>query len=382
MTPDTAPPDRKTDCHTRTGGDMEAAQSTPTQQLAHYGFTGELFAISLINLLLKVVTLGIYHFWGKTRVRRYVWSHTSFAGEQFEYVGRGGELLRGYAIAMAIIIPLGAAWQFLIEFYADNPLIVAPVSLVGYTAFLFFSGLALFSSRRYMLSRTRWRGVRFGLSGSAIRHGRKMLVYSILVVLTGGIYFPFMRSNLFAHLMDNSWMGDRRFSYAGRGSGLLIQFIWFALLTILIIGMLFFANLNLVQSLGSLQSPEMAGTAAPAVLIAVIIAVTFAGYAAVGINWLWYRAREFRYFVDNTSVDGVQVRADFSTRGYIWLWISNMVLLLITLGLAYAWVVVRTARFLTTHLQLEGALELAAIAQTSQQVPKSGEARVLYRFLV
>ena len=42
-------------------------------------------------------------------------------------------------------------------------------------------------------------------------------------------------------------------------------------------------------------------------------------------------------------------------------------------GLAYAWVVVRTARFMTTHLHLEGELDLAAIEQTSQQVPTGGE---------
>ena len=95
--------------------------------------------------------------------------------------------------------------------------------------------------------------------------------------------------------------------------------------------------------------------------------------AAVAINWLWYRAREFRYLAENTIVDGVALSTDFSSGGYIRLWTGNMLLLVLTLGLAYAWVVVRSARFFGEHIHLEGELELAAIEQTAQQVPISGE---------
>ena len=60
-------------------------ESSAAQRLNHHGNGGELFIIFLINILLKVVTLGIYHFWAKTRVRRYLWSQTSFEDERFEH---------------------------------------------------------------------------------------------------------------------------------------------------------------------------------------------------------------------------------------------------------------------------------------------------------
>lgn len=347
----------------------EAAQSPTDQKLGHFGLAGELFAITLINLLFKVVTLGIYHFWGKTRVRQYVWSHTRFAGEQFEYVGRGGELLRGYLIAMVIIIPVGALWQYVLTAYAFQPAVTMPVLLAGYAFFLFFSGLALFSSRRYLLSRTRWRGVRFGMSGSAIRHGRKMLVYSIVYVLTLGIYFPFMRSNLYKHLADNSWVGDRQASYEGRGRGLLWPYIWFFLLSIFILGVFMAVIFGTVQVMGMGELSDGA-PAQPSPLVFVMVAFLYAG---LGINWLWYRASEFRYLVEQTALGEVRLRTDFRTGQYIWLWTSNMLLLGLTFGLAYAWVVVRTARFLSDHIHLEGELDLAAIQQTAQQIPKTGE---------
>ena len=196
-----------------------------------------------------------------------------------------------------------------------------------------------------------------------------MLVYSIVLALTAGIYFPFMRSNLYAHLAGNCWAGDRRLSYAGRGRGLLAPFIWFALLNILILGMAGVLAMGLVQSMGIAEDGGDISVESPGLLL-LLLAV---GYGAVAINWLWYRARDFRYLAGNTTVDGVGLSTDFSSGGYIWLRIGNILLLVLTLGLAYAWVVVRSARFFSGHIHLEGELELAAIEQTSQQVPGYGE---------
>jgi len=60
--------------------------------LVEDGRFGELFVLFIINILLGVITLGIYRFWGKTRIRKYIWSRSSFRGEHFEYSGTGGEL--------------------------------------------------------------------------------------------------------------------------------------------------------------------------------------------------------------------------------------------------------------------------------------------------
>ena len=58
----------------------------------------------MVNLLLTIVTLGIYRFWAKTRIRRYLWSQTEFLGDRFEYTGTGKELLIGFLIVFAFLI--------------------------------------------------------------------------------------------------------------------------------------------------------------------------------------------------------------------------------------------------------------------------------------
>lgn len=59
---------------------------------------------------LLMVTLGIYRFWLATDVRRFLWSNTEIAGEALEYTGTPLELLIGFLVAIAILIPVYAGF--------------------------------------------------------------------------------------------------------------------------------------------------------------------------------------------------------------------------------------------------------------------------------
>ncbi|MBS0289221.1 MAG: DUF898 family protein [Proteobacteria bacterium] len=67
------------------------------------GKTSELYKIYLLSLLLSILTLGIYHFWGKTRKRRYITSSLSLDKDRFEYTGYGGELLLGLIVGIILL---------------------------------------------------------------------------------------------------------------------------------------------------------------------------------------------------------------------------------------------------------------------------------------
>src|SRR3990172_4344483 len=88
---------------------MSLAESSPTLSASAsriawvqppQGFLG----LSLLNGLLRIVTLGVYHFWGKTEVRQRIWSAVRVDGEPLEYRGTGGELLRGFLIVFVLIL--------------------------------------------------------------------------------------------------------------------------------------------------------------------------------------------------------------------------------------------------------------------------------------
>ncbi|MCZ6557032.1 MAG: YjgN family protein [SAR324 cluster bacterium] len=347
-----------------------------SQQLAHYGQAGELFAITLVNLLLKVVTAGIYHFWAKTRVRRYVWSHTSFAGENFEYTGHGVQLLKGFIFALIFLSPLALIWGaprfFPMQEYGQFALLWLLLSLGVYPLLLWLIGFARFDARRYKLGHTRWRGIRFGMTGSARSHGNKMLGQTLLISITFGIYTPYMRSNLTANLLNNSWFGDQRFRYTGTGSGLIKRFWGFVVISILLGAIWGFTVQPFLASL--LEKMQSDGGSSGLLLQLTAVAVGLASYVPWAIAWLWFRAGEIRYYVANTTLDDVQYSiASLNTFEFIWLWTSNVGALVLTLGLAYPWVAVRSARYICDHLRVIGELDFASIGQSSEEVLKSGE---------
>ena len=344
-----------------------------TAPFAHTGRSRELLAIGLVNLLLKVATLGVYHFWAKTRVRRYVWSHTAFAGEALEYSGRAKELLLGYLIAMAVLVPIIVGLNVL-QFWAEElPWLVIGAGLAVYPVFLFLTGFATFSARRYLLSRTRWRSIRFGLTGRARDHGLKVLLYSLLTAITGGLYLPFMRNRLTAHLVGNAWFGSERFRYDGADDALLRRYLAAGAL---MVGVLVLWGLLLVGALPFmlryLRGPEQPDWVnfLPVAIGAVSVLLLLPG---LGAAWLWYKAGELRHFVAHTHLGGVRFALELSTWRYVWLYLSNVGALVLSLGLAYPWVVVRTAHTLATHLRMQGTLDLATIEQHAASAPRTGE---------
>jgi uncharacterized membrane protein YjgN (DUF898 family) len=352
---------------------VPAPPPPPAQRFAHSGRTRELLAITLINLLLKVVTVGIYHFWAKTRVRRYVWSHTLFDGDAFEYTGRGLELLLGYLVAMAVLVPLIAVLNLLPLLAGRYPVLVVLGSLAAYPIFVFLTGFATFSSRRYLLSRTRWRGIRFAMVGRARDHGFKMLLYGLLTAVTFGLYLPFMRNRLMKHLVEHAWFGSERLRYDGPDDALLRRFLLcggimlgvFVAYMAVLIGVL----LLLLPLLRQLRERAELAELAPAIVLAASVPMILVMF----IPWLWYRAGELRHFVAHTLLKDARFRLELSTPRYIWLYVSNFLSLLFTLGLAYPWVVVRTARTLAGTLRLEGALDVASIQQSAHLAPRTGE---------
>src|ERR1044072_3836965 len=82
----------------------------PVQKLQYDGRIGALYWIFIKNLLLNIITLSIYRFWGKTNLRRYAWSHTTLQGQPFEYTGRGGELFVGFLIVVAFYVVAALAF--------------------------------------------------------------------------------------------------------------------------------------------------------------------------------------------------------------------------------------------------------------------------------
>lgn len=191
---------------------MRSVETEDGVRLAFAGTRSELFGIILRGYLLMIPTLGIYRFWLITWKRRFYWSRTSLGGDALEYTGSAMQLLIGFLFALVFFVPIYGIFFYL---STQSPeLVVIGYLCVGAVVW-FLSGYAIYRARDFRLSRTLWRGIRFDQRGSAWAYALKRFLWSLLMVATLGLVYPFMASSLWRYRYRNTWFGDRQFGFAG-----------------------------------------------------------------------------------------------------------------------------------------------------------------------
>jgi uncharacterized membrane protein YjgN (DUF898 family) len=193
------------------------------------GDRGEFRRLVTRGALLELITVGFYRFWLATDIRRHLWSHTTIDGDAAEYTGRGKELLIGFLVALAILVPVYLAY-FLVGLEAERIKAFASVPL-----FLFlyvFGQFAIYRARRYRLTRTVWRGVRFWMSGSGWAFAARAALWGLLMLLTLGLILPWREAALERYKMRHSYYGDLQGSFEGRGWEFFKRAWWIWLLAI------------------------------------------------------------------------------------------------------------------------------------------------------
>jgi uncharacterized membrane protein YjgN (DUF898 family) len=198
------------------------------------GEAGRFWRLLARGAVLLMCTLGIYRFWLTTDIRRFLWANTELAGESFEYTGTARELLLGFLIAIAILVPLYAAFFLLALGIGEL------ASLIGLLALTLLGQYAVYRARRYRLTRTVYRGVRFHQSGSAWRYAVCALLWWTLIALTVGLAYPFAQSRLERFKMRNTFFGNLPGRFEGSGVRLLLRgFVLWVLAIVPLVGGLF-----------------------------------------------------------------------------------------------------------------------------------------------
>jgi uncharacterized membrane protein YjgN (DUF898 family) len=203
---------------------------SPSNQTASIRFTGANGSFRRLvtrGALLELVTFGFYRFWLATDMRRYLWSSTEIDGDALEYTGRGKELLLGFLFAMAVLAPIfllyflvGLAFER-IEAFASVPL---------YAFFFLFGQFAIYRARRYRLTRTIWRGVRFWMTGSGWSYALRAVLWGLLLIPTLGFAYPWQMAALERYKMGHTFYGGLPGRFDATGWRLFKRVWWIWLL--------------------------------------------------------------------------------------------------------------------------------------------------------
>jgi uncharacterized membrane protein YjgN (DUF898 family) len=208
----------------------------PPVRLRFIGRAGDYWRLMIRGAILQAVTLGIYRFWLFTDMRRFLWAAIRVADATPEYAGTALELFIGFLIAIGLLIPIYALF-FLGSLELGLLSQLSPV--VAFAVLAGFGEYAAYRARRYRLTRTVFRGLRFHQTGSATLYAVRAMLLWVPVVLTLGLAWPWAMANLERYKMRNTFYGHLGGSFAGSGTRLfgLGFLIWLAVIGPLVAGL-------------------------------------------------------------------------------------------------------------------------------------------------
>ena len=288
-------------------------------KLEFAGKGGTYFSVVIVNWLLTVVTLGLYYPWAKEKQLKYLYSHAKLNNDSFSFNGTGKEMFIGF---IKTILLFGLLFSIPVVFaLLEMPFIGLALF---YAIFLFLIPLIIHGSYRYRMSRTSWRGIRFGYRGEKLKLGMDFFKWVLLTLLTLGIYGAWLVVNLRTYIISNIRLGQLKFKYEGSGGDLLL----------------------------------------------INIKGYFLSIFTFGIYWFWWQKDRFEFFVNGISIhnenEKLTVKSTATGFDIFKLMIGNVFILIFTLGIGYPWVVIRKFNFAINNIVVEGDVDLDKIIQTEE----------------
>ncbi len=317
---------------TAASAEKTAAPSGDTAAFSFSGKRGALFKIALMNALLTILTLGIYRFWAKTRIRRFFWSNIRIHKEPLEYTGTAMELLIGFLVVLAILVPLFAVYEgalFLVSRSPDGFQIGLQV-LYAFALLGFFQ-YAFYRMWRYRFSRTTWRGVRFSQAGSAWKYMGLTLAWLLITVGTLGLAYPWLRHAQWKYRIEHLHYGQQPFAYGGTALDLAKRWVFVIVPPIVILTIIALIEYETLMALVEYFPPNPEQNFDQLQSITGQLAWVFATigllYLTIPVLYIWYRVRELNFVVNQSGLAGAGFRARIRSSAIIgWIVVTGATL--------------------------------------------------------
>jgi len=312
-------------------------------QFEFTGRAGDYFRIWIVSLCLSLLTLGVYSAWGKVRKRRYLYAHTRVAGDGFDYRAPPLSILRGRVAAVVLFGGIALAGHFI-------PLL----QVLLFVLFVVLLPWLVVASARFNARNTAFRGITFGFDGRLGEAAAVFIGIGVLVFVTFGVLYPYYRRKRAEFVVAHHRFGATQFTADIPTSAFTVIYL---MAFLMLMGTVV---LSIVGVLGALALAGMSGRdEAPAALSVLPMIAIYAVYLFI---FAYIRAGTGNATLNGTLIGPIRLRSSLGAWSLAWLYLSNALAIVASLGLATAWATVRMARYRAQRLVLVTALPLATLA--------------------
>ena len=333
------------------------------------GKTREFFGIWIVNVLLIVVTLGLYSPWAKVRSRRYFYGNTVLDNSAFDYTADPIAILKGYLIALLLLFIYSIAIQFF--------------PAVQFIFILIFLGVMPWLVVRSMIFRAAnsvYRNIRFTFGKNYRQAFTVFAGLPMLLPLTLGLIMPYIVFRQKQFLVNNSGFGTSPFSFHARPRDFYkVYAIILLFMLIPIIGIIAAIAIPayheyLATAAGKPFIKQAAGTPDMMTIIltqvltisfTVLVSLFFYAYIGSRINNLIW---------NNIEIASNRFSSSLRARDLLWLYFSNLLAIVFSFGLLIPWAKIRMARYRMGKLTMLATTSLTGfVKQEQENVGAAGE---------
>lgn len=355
-------------------------EAAPAQPFAHTGKFFNVLGLALKNAGLTIITFTLYRFWARTSMRKRLWSRAWVMGDPMEYTGTAGELVRGFLIALPCFF-LPAIFVFYIAPLAMDPTIAGWLTFGFYIISVPLIAAARYWMRRYQLSRTRWRGIRLGLAGSAWGFAAASWGWWVLQGLSLFWYTPAARMNRARLMWENARFGDQPFEFINDGhspqKGLWWPFAlgWFGFMLAFFISAMLGGVITAVLYERGILTPPTDGDATSAAIATAVIGIAIIALTIVLAYSFWapYRAAALNRIASLISLDGARFKLRAKTFSFLFVSLAGWIITIFSLGLLAPVAGYLQIRYVLNRLEIIGTPRFAEIGQSIVEAPRVGE---------
>ena len=297
------------------------------------GTAAEFFGIWIVNVVLSILTLGIYSAWAKVRTERYFYSNTRLAGAAFEYTADPISILKGRLIAYAFVIALVLSSKFMPVLYL---MLIMGVALI-------MPALRVWSLR-FQARNSVWRGLSFRFDQPVGDAYMPFFLWNIITAISATLLYPMASVAKQQFVVEGHRFGVKRFTFKG-DSGQYYPAYFVALG----LGVLCFIAGVMVMVVGGAGGDVAESSDRFAVAMGLFMLIFYGGLFFV-LSYL--RVRYTNLLWQNSSLVLHRFESTLRVRDVMWIYASNLVAILCTLGLAVPWAKIRLARYRAEHFTL------------------------------
>lgn len=338
---------------------FDEAQTQASLRRHPFEFRGrgsEYFGIWIVNLLLTIITLGIYGAWAKVRTWRYFYANTYIGEYALDYHASPVRILIGRLIAISILIAYSVSVQFTryAGFFWGPFFLVALPWLIN-------------SSLRFNARNTSYRNVRLNFRGTYWSAVKAYILWPIAAAISLFTLSPLAHRARDYFYVNNHTFGGRPFRTEFSGWQIYrIYLLAFAIMLVAGAGLVWAVSSMLPHGAARTAIPHLPPAQSLKLLVPILFFYVGFFFAVVLINTMAFnlsighmRLDERHFFESKVSVLPV-----------LWIGFTNLLLLVVTLGLFYPWALVRLRRYMTSRLALLAASDLDEF--TSEVVATQG----------